>query len=244
MPQEVRRADADAGAGSHQVNARVTVLYLFDIDGTLLHAHGSGRGAFDAIMAELHGIADASAGIRYGGRTDPAIVDEIFMTRLGRRATAAEHAAFVDAYVPRLRALLAQHGVQVLSGVVETLQYLAEQPAAVRLGVATGNIRAGAEAKLAAARLDHWFDCGGYGCDSAVRAELVAAAIRRGTEGRDVREVVVVGDTIHDIAAARACGATACAVATGSDPAERLDNADVVLRTMAELPAWHAARFG
>ena len=221
----------------------MSVLYLFDIDGTLLHAHASGRTAFDAVMAERHGIADASNGIRYGGKTDPAIIDEIFMARLGRRATADEHAAFVDAYLPRLRALLAEHGVQVLDGVIESLRFLAERAHAVRLGVATGNIRAGAEAKLGAAGLHTWFDCGGYGCDSAVRAELVAAAIRRGREGRDVREVVVVGDTIHDIAAARACGAKVVAVATGSDTADALRDADVVLTTMSDLPAWHDARY-
>src|SRR5688572_11119888 len=131
-------------------------------------------------MAEHHGIADASNGIAYGGKTDPGIVDEIFMARLGRRATADEHAAFVEAYVPRLRTMLAEQGVKVLEGVIETLRYLADRSDAVRLGVATGNIRAGADAKLVAAGLDAWFDCGGYGCDSAVRAELVAAAIRRG----------------------------------------------------------------
>lgn len=220
----------------------MTVLYLFDIDGTLLHAHGSGRDAFDAVMLERHGIANASEGIRYGGKTDPQIIDEIFVARLGRRATDDERAAFVDAYIPRLHALLASHGVQVLDGVVDTLQYLTAQP--VRLGIATGNVRAGADAKLGAARLASWFDCGGYGCDSAVRAELVARAIQRGRQGRDVSEVIVVGDTIHDIAAARACSARVVAVATGSDSAEALAGADAVLATMTELPAWHAARFG
>ena len=215
------------------------ILYLFDIDGTLLHAHGSGRGAFDAIFAEYHGIADASAGIRYGGKTDPAIFDEIFAARVGRPATASERAAFLDAYVPRLRELLAMQGVEVIAGAVEALEFLAARDG-VRLGIATGNIRAGAEAKLAAAGLDRWFELGGYGCDSAVRAELVAAAIRRAGHSR---EVIVVGDTIHDISAARACGATVCAVATGSDPPDKLAHADAVFGSLAELPAWHATRF-
>ena len=91
----------------------MTVLYLFDIDGTLLHAHGSGRGVFDAIMAELHGIADASDGIRYGGKTDAAIIDEIFIARLGRVATVAERSAFLDAYIPRLRTMLIEQGVHI-----------------------------------------------------------------------------------------------------------------------------------
>ena len=219
----------------------MTVLYLFDIDGTLLHAAGSGRAAFDAVMTDLHGVANASEGIRYGGKTDHAIIDEIFVARLGRASTEPERAAFIDAYIPKLHELLETKGVEVLAGVTEALRFLSAQP--VRLGVATGNVRRGADAKLGAAGLTSWFDIGGYGCDSIVRSELVARAIERGREGRDVREVVVVGDTIHDIAAARACGATVVAVATGSDSADALAHADAVLATMAELPAWHAGRF-
>ncbi|MEO8703294.1 MAG: HAD hydrolase-like protein [Kofleriaceae bacterium] len=217
------------------------VLYLFDIDGTLLHAKGSGRAAFDAVFAEHHALPDASNGIRYGGKTDPGIVDEIFRARLGRRASPAEIAAFLDAYVPRLHALLEVEGVQVIPGVVEALEALAAHK--VVMGIATGNIRLGADAKLAAAKLATRFVVGGYGCDSHVRAELVARAIERGREHGDIAEVVVVGDTIHDIAAARACNAMVCAVATGSDPADRLGDADVVFASLAELPAWHAAQF-
>jgi phosphoglycolate phosphatase len=219
------------------------ILYLFDIDGTLLNAHSSGRAAFDAVMAARHNIVDASNGIRYGGKTDPQIIDEIFQARLGRRSTRDERDAFVTDYLPRLRSLLAEQGVKVLEGVVDTLAYLATQADRVRLGVATGNVREGAQAKLVAAGLDTWFELGGYGCDSPVRAELVARAIERGREGREVSEVIVVGDTIHDISAARACNATVVAVATGSDTADMLAHADAVLTSMTQLPAWHAAKF-
>jgi phosphoglycolate phosphatase len=223
----------------------VSVLYLFDIDGTLLHAAGSGRAAFDAVMADLHGIEKASDGIRYGGKTDHAIVEEIFVARLGRSATQEERATFLAAYIPRLERMLADEGVEVLAGVTDALQFLAKRPPrSVRLGIATGNIREGAAAKLSAAGLANWFEVGGYGCDSVVRAELVARAIERGRDGHDVKEVVVVGDTIYDIAAARACGATVVAVATGADPADKLGDADAVFHSMSELPAWHAARFG
>ncbi|MCW5802736.1 MAG: HAD family hydrolase [Deltaproteobacteria bacterium] len=217
------------------------ILYLFDIDGTLLHAHRAGRDAFDAVFEARHGIAGASEGVRYGGKTDPAIVEEIFVARLGRRPDADERAAFLDAYLPLLRTRLAVTGVDVLPGVRETLAYLRERE--VPLGIATGNIRRGADEKLAAAELGAWFELGGYGCDSAIRAELVARAIERARERHDVMEVVVVGDTTHDIAAARACKATVCAVATGSDARDLLAGADAVFDAMTELPAWHAARF-
>lgn len=224
------------------------ILYLFDIDGTLLHAHGSGREAFDAVFSELHALANASEGIRYGGKTDPQIVDEIFRARMGRRATSGEIDAFLDAYIPRLRALLATNGVIVIDGVTNALASLSKLPT-VALGVATGNIRRGAHEKLEAAKLSSWFEpidsgIGGYGCDSAVRAELVARAIERGRARGATGEVIVVGDTIHDIAAARACNATVVAVTTGADPADKLSHADVVMSSLAALPAWHAQRFG
>ncbi len=226
--------------------SEASVLYLFDIDGTLIQTAGSGRAAFDAVFAERHGVADGSRGIRYGGKTDPAIIEEIYLARLGRPPSEEEVASFLEAYLPRLHRLLTAGGVQVLAGVEDALAYLKPRDGVV-LGVATGNVRAGADAKLAAAGLLHWFELGvgGYGCDSHVRAELVARAIERGRAraGGEVREVVVVGDTIHDIAAARACGATVCAVATGGDPPEALAAADAVLASMHELPAWHARRF-
>lgn len=231
------------GEGERHLGEAVEViLYLFDIDGTLIHAHGCGRDAFDAVFIEHHGVTAASEGIKYGGKTDPGIVDEIFRARLGRAPTADETAAFLDAYVQKLRDRLARRGVVVLGGVVETLAYLAGHDN-VTLGVATGNIRAGADAKLSAAQLAGRFVLGGYGCDSHVRAELVARAIERSKTYGEVREVIVVGDTIHDIAAARACGATVCAVATGSDPAPALAAADVVFDSLAQLPAWHAGRY-
>ena len=219
-----------------------TPLYLFDIDGTLLHAHGSGRIAFDTILHAHHRVERASEGIRYGGKTDPGILDEIFVAKLGRNATADEIAHLLDVYVPELHAELAKNPFDVLVGVVDALTYLLPRTRA--LGIATGNIRKGADAKLARAGLAHWFSFGGYACDAAARAELVGIAIARGRGLGLDGEVIVVGDTVHDIAAARANNAVVCAVATGSDSAEMLRDADVVFESLAELPAWHAARFG
>ncbi len=235
----------------HSGHARSRSLYLFDIDGTLLRAHGSGRVAFDLVFAAQHGIEDASKGVRFGGKTDPQIVTDLYRTHLNREPTAAELDAFYAAYLPILHRLLAEHGAEVIDGVLDALEVLSR--ADVLLGIATGNIREGAIEKLAAAKLSPWFtrdgtvevgSIGGYGCDSAVRANVVARAIERGRAHGATGEVIVVGDTIHDISAARACEATVCAVATGADPAPALAAADVVFSSLAELPAWHVQRFG
>ena len=91
------------------------------------------------------------------------------------------------------------------------------------------------------------FGYGGYGDDSAVRAELVAAAIERARErvgdGVPRDEIIVVGDTPYDVEAARACGVRVLAVPTGSyDKTTLLDHEpDWLLDTLEEMPAWHAA---
>ncbi len=214
------------------------ILFLFDIDGTLLAAHGSGRAAFDAVMKAQHDVDDASRGIHYGGKTDHALIDEICVARIGRVATAAEHDAFIAAYLAQLAAQLAAGGAVALDGVHDVLAELRARDRAI-VGIATGNVRAGAEQKLAAAAIDPaWFAVGGYGCDAADRAALVGAAIRRGRERAPIDEVIVIGDTVYDIAAARANGATVCAVATGGTPASGLGAADVVFESLRELPGW------
>ena len=218
------------------------MLYLFDIDGTLLLSGGAGARALDGAFAARFGMAGAMEGVQLGGKTDPNIVEEVFVARLGRAPTGPEIDDLLDLYLPRLRAeLAAATSFRLMPAVIETLDHLAGQ-AGVRIGLATGNIRAGAQAKLERAGLWHRFELGGFACDHRDRHRLVARAIERaGAVSPD--EVVVVGDTPFDVAAARACGARVLAVATGSVGRDALAacDPDAVFDTLAELPAWHAA---
>jgi phosphoglycolate phosphatase-like HAD superfamily hydrolase len=217
------------------------VVYLFDIDGTLLRAGGAGARAFDRVMVTLHAVERASEGTLFGGKTDPWIIDQIYRRHLGRAASDADVAAFIDCYLPLLEDELLRKPPRVLPAVVSTLDALADL---ALLGVATGNVERGADIKLRAAGLTGRFRFGGYGSDARDRAALVAIAIERARAlAPDHTEVVVVGDTIHDIAAARACAATVCAVTTGSDPRDALLEADAVFDSMEELLPWHRARF-
>lgn len=219
------------------------MIYLFDIDGTLLLTGGAGSRALDRVFRDRYGIDGAMAAIRAGGKTDDNIVREIFETRLGRAPEPGEVGAVLEEYVPRLRAeLAADVGFRIMPRVAEALAFLTE--ARVVLGIATGNIRVAAEAKLDRARLRHHFATGGYGCDDADRTGLVRAAIGRARAhagcGDDV-PIVVVGDTTRDVVAARACGVQVVAVATGSQSHAELAAAepDAVLGTLAELPDCH-----
>ena len=220
------------------------ILYLFDVDGTLLRAGGAGSRAIDEVFRARYGLDRAMDGIDPGGRTDPWILGEIFTAKLGRAPADGEIDAVLADYVPALvRALAAAPQFRVLPHVVEVLDWLGAR-GGVHLGVATGNVEPGARAKLDRGGLGDRFAFGGYGCDSAVRAELVARAIARGVAvAGSAERVVVVGDTVHDVAAARACGAHVVAVATGTQSRAALEAAapDAVMDTLEGLPDWHAA---
>lgn len=224
------------------------IHYLFDIDGTLLKAGGAGARSLSQVMLARYGVTDATRGVAAAGRTDPAIVVEMFQRALGRAPDVMELAEVIDAYLDSLDRELGGPAstLKVLPGAGDTLAWLAGR-AEVRLAIATGNVRRGAHLKLRHAGLADHFDLdrtGGYGCDSAVRAELVARAVERAAAG-PADTVVVVGDTVHDVRAAQAVGALCVAVTTGGIAATTLAaaGASVVVDSLAALVPWHNARF-
>ncbi|MEZ4400734.1 MAG: HAD family hydrolase [Kofleriaceae bacterium] len=218
------------------------IAYLFDIDGTLVRAGGAGSRALGAVMQARYQVSGATDGIAFAGRTDGWIVRQLVARAAGREPDADEVAAILAAYLGHLEAELPKT-LRVLPGADATLTWLGARPE-VRLGIATGNVRAGADAKLVHAGLAHHFSFGGYGCDSSERAALVARAIERAGVGPG-DTAVVVGDTVHDVAAAKATGARCVAVTTGGDDRATLEaaGADVVFDELAPICAWHAGQF-
>lgn len=223
------------------------ILYLFDIDGTLLLTGGAGAAALNQVFERRYGVRGAMNHVMAGGKTDPVILAEIFDAHMARSPTIEEIGAILDEYVPLLAAELTRStGFRLMPAVLETLDFLAAQRE-VTVALATGNVRGGARAKLERAGLWERFPLGGFGDDSADRGELVRRAIERGCHHAGCEfepdRVVVVGDTPRDVSAARACGVRAVAVATGFVDRATLEatGADAVFNTLLELPAWHLA---
>jgi phosphoglycolate phosphatase-like HAD superfamily hydrolase len=221
------------------------VLFLFDIDGTLVLTGGAGLRALDRAFAQVMALEGACQGYQAGGMTDPLIIEEITTLRLGRGPTPAETNAIFAAYLGFLSEEVATTTrYRIMPGVDAALDAVSARGASV--GLATGNVEAGARIKLERGGLWRRFPFGGYGSDAADRGLLVRRAIERGEAHAGRRfaghEVVVVGDTPRDVAAAHACGAFAVGVATGGDdvPALRAAGADVAFETLEELPAWLA----
>lgn len=207
---------------------RPTVL-LFDIDGTLLSTGGAGRRAIRLAFGELHGRADACDHFSFSGMTDRAIV-RLGLEQLGQVATAAAIDAVIETYVRVLEAEVWKTGDEayvVLPGMREAVE--AGHRAGCAVGLGTGNVQAGAQAKLRRVGLHERFDFGGFGDDHELRPELIRRGAERGAErlgvSVDQARVVVIGDTPRDVAAARAIGAECVAVATGEHALEALQAA-------------------
>ena len=215
----------------------MTRLFLFDIDLTMIRTNRAGTVAMTETMRELLGIEDAFAGVEFGGRTDSSLVREA-LTVHGCLERVGDFHAFVERfkeqYFPRLARALDERGGVVLPGVPELLDRVANLPDA-RLGLTTGNFRTAAEIKLRYFGLWRHFAGGGFADDSEDRAALVAAAIRR-MSSDGVRRIYILGDSTHDITAAKANGAVAIGVATGGSSTEALaaTGADFVFNDLSD----------
>lgn len=210
-------------------------LYLFDIDGTLISTGGAGGKAMSLAFASLWKREDGFARIEFSGRTDRAILrDALEQACCSDRPFEEDLRRFKRSYFAHLRRTLPATAGRVLEGVITTLEALRADPDAT-IGLTTGNFRHSAAMKLRHYGIWHHFLTGGFGDRVEDRADLVAQAVR--AAGRLVgrhETVYVIGDTIHDVASAKAHGVVAVGVATGAASAEELSKAgaDVVLEDM------------
>ncbi|HXU04458.1 MAG TPA: HAD family hydrolase [Polyangia bacterium] len=217
-------------------------LLLFDIDGTLLRAHGIGARAMERAGRRVLGAAFTLDGIDFGGALDPWIFREA-ATRLGHDDPSEFHAAFRDEYLVELPLELARAETppEILPGVAAALATIGGDATAT-LGLVTGNYARAVPLKLRAVGIDPaQFVIGAFGDDAPTRPELVRLAIDRWrAQGAhpDPDRVVVIGDTPRDVDCARKNGCRSVAVATGWHAVSTLDaaGADVVIRDLTELP--------
>jgi phosphoglycolate phosphatase-like HAD superfamily hydrolase/uncharacterized protein YjbJ (UPF0337 family) len=222
----------------------VTRLVLWDIDGTLVDAAGTGRDAFLEAFERVTGGPLIHV-VPFAGRTDLEIALDLL------RAAGLDDAevrladferALTEAFASRAR-ILAARG-RALPGAHAALARVAAEPG-FHQGLLTGNLAPNARVKLAAFGLDGLVDLeiGGYGSDARHRPALVAVARARARErrGLDVgpADVVLVGDTPLDVAAAHEAGTRVVAVASGASSAEELRRAgaDAVLGDLCDPEA-------
>jgi phosphoglycolate phosphatase len=198
-------------------------LILFDVDGTLLATRAASsnsvhKDSFSHAMALVFDQSINIDEISHSGKTDVWIL-RLLCERRGVpesavtvEALAAAQTAMIEYCASRKQELGAS--VSCLPGVRELLQRLREEGAV--LGLVTGNLEDIARQKVSAAGLADFFSCGGFGSDAEDRADMIRIAVNRAAEaGFVAKQAWHVGDTPHDIDAAKRAGVRGVGVATG-----------------------------
>lgn len=213
----------------------MTAVLLFDIDNTLLWSGGAGLEAMNLAFRDLFGIENGFARVDFTGRTDRYI----FLEALRQHRIGGDPEAYMRQFQERYHALLPdalrQKQGRLMPGFPHLLDALS-QDTNVRLGLATGNFSQGAHLKLARYGIDRFFPAGAFGEESEERAEIVRLAIDRVADGGRPQDVLVIGDTPHDVTSALANGVTAVGVATGRHSVDelRLSGAHLVFADFAD----------
>ena len=200
-------------------------LVLFDIDCTLVDAHGAGGRAILRSLKDVYGVEGELGDYSFHGRTDPGIIRDLAELWGSEDSVGARVEECIAHYVELLGDEIAAGEVETLPGIRELVTALTADRRAL-VGLLTGNVEEGARLKLEPTGLLPLFKVGAYGSDSALRAELPAVAVaraealtRRRYAGKDV---VVIGDTPADVECGASLGVTAIAVATGRHTVDEL----------------------
>jgi phosphoglycolate phosphatase-like HAD superfamily hydrolase len=197
---------------------------LFDIDGTLVTTGGAGKHALLETLAREFALAETIDSTPMSGRTDRSITADLF--RLHQVAESDENwTRFQATYLKQLPQSLAALVGRVLPGIEPLLQSLVAR-GDVALGLLTGNMHEGARIKLSHYRLWNYFQFGAYGDVHFDRDDIAREAIRvvQSQVAADFApdRIWVVGDTPFDVRCARAIGARAIAVSTGTHTLDEL----------------------
>jgi len=196
-------------------------LILFDIDGTLLRDGIASKIAFARALRETYNTTGPIQEFRFAGMTDPECVSSIMrLAGIEDSVIYQRRDECLRRYVEILASEMREHDDgHLFPGVRELLERLNKLDR-VLVGLLTGNVLRGAELKLKRWNLEPYFRFGAFGDDHEDRSVLAQIALEKAKtlSGKTFTgaETTVIGDTPKDIACARAIGARAVAVATGT----------------------------
>jgi phosphoglycolate phosphatase len=204
-------------------------LVLFDIDGTLISTNGIAKECFSEAVEETLGITTIARAHDFAGKTDPQIYTEIMRGSGRTEADVEVHREQVFAlFFRKLETRLTAENVTVFPGVRALLEALRQEEAATT-ALLTGNMLQGARIKLTPPGLLGYFAFGAFGNDAYARHDLPEIAVARAYDRTGAtfkaKDIVIIGDTPHDIDCGRHLNVRSIGVATGGYSHEALAEA-------------------
>ncbi|MDQ2745844.1 MAG: HAD hydrolase-like protein [Acidobacteriota bacterium] len=200
-------------------------ILLWDIDGTLLQSTRSGgfKEYFAQALEKVYGTEGKISEVKAAGITDVQIVYQALKDdNFTIESVVADLPEFMKAMCAEMRKYFDAHEkvYEILPGAKEILRATAENPRFAN-ALLTGNVGCGAELKMKYIGIwDYFVDSpNAYGEISHERRDLAIKAGELFNERYDFQfkpeQFIVIGDTPHDITAARHFGAKVICVATG-----------------------------
>ena len=226
-------------------------LVLFDLDGTLVDAGGCGRRALVKAIETLYGKKPEFEHALISGRTDLDNFSIVYgLVKNGKKPSPAEmkkmKAKYLEILPQEVHASVRCKKYDLVPGVEKFLNMLSKDPDLV-LGLGTGNLKEGAQLKLAPSKLEKYFSVGGFGEDGHTREEMLQAAVKRAEKKYKTKfspdQVFVIGDTHRDILAAKNCGFHSAVLTNGFGDPQKIQRAAAELeikdfKDIAILSVW------
>lgn len=218
-------------------------LLLWDIDGTLVNVKRLGARAMNEAFQKTYKTDAFIRARNMAGKTDLEILKGFLAENsIPFRDLKAESRRIIPLYVRNLgKHLRGNPEPFVYSNARELLDRYRRSGKVVH-GLLTGNYKKAARLKLHRFGLWKYFELGAFGEVSAVRADLVPAALERFRKKyrREIspEDVFIIGDTPNDVEIAKTHGLRSVAVATGIFSKEELKacGAEFVLKDLTEFP--------
>jgi phosphoglycolate phosphatase len=202
-------------------------LVLLDIDGTLIKGGTLWAECFYTALQEFFPKIKIYK-TSFGGKTDDQIYREVMsLSGVSNDEIEFQIGPLKKRYIELVLEKLPGRSreVKLLPGARELVAALSEHPDAI-LGLLTGNLEEGARAKLDCVGLWDYFRFGVFADDHGDRYQLPRLALEKvrkllGLEF-EKKQIVIIGDTIHDVNCGRSLGVRTIAVGTGTIVHRRL----------------------
>ncbi|HED31987.1 MAG TPA: HAD family hydrolase [Prosthecochloris aestuarii] len=215
-------------------------LVLFDIDGTLLKVSGMNRRTLIDALVSVYGTEGSAGTHNFAGRMDSVIIYEVLQNAgLSRSQITKSFEKVKQIYIDLFRQRAKAEDIELMTGIPSLLDALAARKD-ILLGLLTGNFEGSGRHKLLLPSINHHFSFGAFADDAWHRNDLPSIAIKRAQQCSGNRflpeQVVIIGDTEHDIRCAKTINANCIAVATGTYTASSLEKhgADTVFENFSQ----------